>query len=346
MRLPKVNVFSAILPWEYWNTWLIYLPLWPFWLYYSWKNRSVYFFQKTNPGISFGGMAMQSKWEIYDLLPPETFPLSRYLNVEEKENFDFSTLPEFPFVVKPNEGLKGLGVKFINSNAELEAYFKKNDLNVIIQEKISLPLELGIFYARFPSCEKGFITGITQKKYMQVQGDGVLTVRELAMKNERIRRQLRFLEKSDPDLLNLIPLMDETISLLSIGSHTRGAEFIDVTTRYQEAIFPYIDDIATKIPGFYYGRFDILCEIEGSPLRIKQAKIIELNGAMSEPIHMYDPKNSLLYAWKEIHRHWKIMSQIAFQNRQVPYRKHRFWNGLKRIFQNLRLEKDLKNKMG
>ena len=39
--------------------------------------------------------------------------------------------------------------------------------------------------------------------------------------------------------------------------------------------------------------------------------IIELNGAGSEPTHMYDPKNSLFDAWREITRHWRILWKIS-----------------------------------
>jgi hypothetical protein len=31
---------------------------------------------------------------------------------------------------------------------------------------------------------------------------------------------------------------------------------------------------------------------------------------------MYDPKNSLLDAWREIMWHWKMLHQIAMQNKQ------------------------------
>ncbi len=39
--------------------------------------------------------------------------------------------------------------------------------------------------------------------------------------------------------------------------------------------------------------------------------IIELNGAGSEPTHIYDPKHSLFYAWGEIKRHWDILYTVS-----------------------------------
>ncbi len=46
----------------------------------------------------------------------------------------------------------------------------------------------------------------------------------------------------------------------------------------------------------------------------KNFHIIELNGAGSDPTHMYDPKHSLFFAWKEIIRHWFILFRISKQN--------------------------------
>jgi hypothetical protein len=58
---------------------------------------------------------------------------------------------------------------------------------------------------------------------------------------------------------------------------------------------------------------------------LKQGKnfsIIELNGAGSEPTHMYDPKHSIFFAWKEIIRHWNILARISRINHRLlkkPY---------------------------
>ena len=54
----------------------------------------------------------------------------------------------------------------------------------------------------------------------------------------------------------------------------------------------------------------------------KNFSIIELNVAGSEPTHMYDPKHSIFFAWKEIIRHWNILLKISMLNhkvKQIPY---------------------------
>ncbi|GAB3668670.1 hypothetical protein GCM10028791_43980 [Echinicola sediminis] len=42
--------------------------------------------------------------------------------------------------------------------------------------------------------------------------------------------------------------------------------------------------------------------------------IIELNGALSEPTHMYDPSHSYFFAVRELYKHHKRMLDIAIYN--------------------------------
>ncbi|MEJ2134583.1 MAG: hypothetical protein P8X86_04980 [Desulfofustis sp.] len=42
--------------------------------------------------------------------------------------------------------------------------------------------------------------------------------------------------------------------------------------------------------------------------------MIELNGLTSEATHIYDPQNSILYAWKTLIEQWSIAFEIAEAN--------------------------------
>ena len=42
--------------------------------------------------------------------------------------------------------------------------------------------------------------------------------------------------------------------------------------------------------------------------------MIELNGLTSEATHIYDPKNSIFYAWKTLIDQWSIAFDIAEAN--------------------------------
>ena len=43
---------------------------------------------------------------------------------------------------------------------------------------------------------------------------------------------------------------------------------------------------------------------------------MELNGVSSEPGHIYDPKNTLWSAYRDLARHWKIIADISIQQQR------------------------------
>ena len=67
-------IIHKLLHWEYWSMTFIYYPIFPIWLYYAIKAKSFFFFNAANPSIKNGGMAMESKKDIYDLIPKEYIP--------------------------------------------------------------------------------------------------------------------------------------------------------------------------------------------------------------------------------------------------------------------------------
>ena len=69
--------------WEYWPLWAIYYPLFPVWLYYSIKARSFFFFNAANPSMKNGGMAMESKMSIYNMIPQQYIPKTVFIAKDE-----------------------------------------------------------------------------------------------------------------------------------------------------------------------------------------------------------------------------------------------------------------------
>ena len=63
--------WHKIMHWEYWPFWVIYYPLFPVWLFFSLRARSFFFFNAANPTMENGGMAMESKNDIYEMIPQE-----------------------------------------------------------------------------------------------------------------------------------------------------------------------------------------------------------------------------------------------------------------------------------
>jgi hypothetical protein len=146
----------------------------------------------------------------------------------------------------------------------------------------------------------------------------------LLLKDRRYILQIRVLEKTYGHELNRVLEMGEEHLLVPYGNHSRGAKFIDVTDWKDEELRISIDRICRRIPGFYFGRLDVRYNTWEELKQGKNFSIVELNGAGSEPTHMYDPKHSLLFAWKEIIRHWNILFRISRINHRLlskPYMK-------------------------
>ena len=332
--------------WEYWSVYSIYLPLFPVWLYCAYKARTLLFFHGANPSIKYGGMAMESKKEIYDLIPENWIPKTVFVSSEISFNEILSELKSqtinFPIIVKPNIGLKGLGVVQVENVNELEDYQKNNDCDFLIQEKISYQNEVGIFYHRFPDEKKGKITGMVKKEFLSVKGNGRKTLRELVMENPRSAFQIKAIEKKMGSEMQKTVPENEEIILIPFGSHTRGAKFIDISSDVTEKLEQKIDEICTKVNGFYFGRLDVMFENLELLKAGKNLKIIEINGAKSEPTHMYDPKHSLFFAWKEITKHWKIMAEISRKNHEKGFPYLDIKEGFSALKNNLIIEKKLR----
>jgi glutathione synthase/RimK-type ligase-like ATP-grasp enzyme len=90
------------------------------------KNTSVFPWSKSIHKIWRNGNGKQK--EIYDLIPenwiPKTIFASSESNFKEVLNSLKSQKLEFPVIVKPNIGLKGLGVVEVKNADELENYQK------------------------------------------------------------------------------------------------------------------------------------------------------------------------------------------------------------------------------
>ena len=73
----------------------------------------------------------------------------------------------------------------IENEEQLAAYHALLPFTYVIQEMIMLPLELSIFYVRYPEEKKGKITGLIAKEYLHVKGDGKSTLKQLIEKHPK-----------------------------------------------------------------------------------------------------------------------------------------------------------------
>jgi hypothetical protein len=207
----------------------------------------------------------------------------------------------------------------------------------LLQEFVPYKNEAGIFYCHFPNESKGFISGIAAKEFLTVKGDGYSTVKELLQKEKRFILQLPSLKSLYKEKLDEVLQKDEERLLVPYGNLARGAKFTDAHYMINRTLTDTIDNICKQIPGFYFGRLDIRFNTWGELSKGKNFSIIELNGAGSEPTHIYDPAHTLFFAWKKIIRHWKILYKISKQNHRhlkLPYMK--FQKGMQMFSENNR----------
>ncbi|MDT0605437.1 D-alanine--D-alanine ligase [Croceitalea rosinachiae] len=332
--------------WEYWPLWAIYYPLFPIWVFFSIKARSFFFFNAANPKMKNGGMAMESKNEIYDMIPeahiPKTILIEKDTPASEITKRINANGIAYPFIVKPDIGMKAFGVDKIHNREELQDYIDRTPQDYLIQEFIPYANEVGIFYVRMPNEDRGKITGIVAKEFLSVIGDGKSTILQLIKQTPRSHMHLRTLSKKFGNQLNAVLEKNKEFILVPFGSHTRGAKFIDKTNKNNAHLERLIDAICIQMPEFYYGRLDVLYTDFEELSEGKNFKIIEINGAGGEATHIYDPKHSLFFAWKEITRHWNYLCKISMLNHKRGFPYLSFNDGRTMLKQNGVLEEELK----
>lgn len=306
--------------WEYWPYQVLYTPVYFQYLYYVVRTRSFFFFNASNPTIKNGGFFMESKKEIYDLIPQEYYPKTLLFKSKTELNKVLKGIEEneikFPLIAKPDIGLRGTAVKKINNINELEKYIENAKFNFLIQNLIPYESEIGLFYVKLPNKEKGILTGIVSKEFLILKGNGKNTVRELLEKDPRFELQIPALEKEFPLLIDTILEENKTVNLVPYGNHCRGTKFVDASHKITPKMIETFNDICSRIDGFHFGRMDIMYNSYADLEQGKNFQIVEINGAISEPTHIYDPKHSLFFGWKELTRHFHYMYLISKANKK------------------------------
>ena len=311
--------------WEFWPAWLFYIPvaLYYFWLAVRYRNLSLP--TAANPGMATGGFVGESKFEILDQLHAtspdsvaEAFLLDgwtttdRLLSIHRLCREHAVTLP---FILKPDVGQRGNGVRLIRSMRDALDYLVEVEAPVVLQRYASGRHEAGIFYFRFPGKARGQIFSITEKIFPTITGDGVRTVEELIGADSRAALIARTYLRRFAHRRSEILFAGEVLKLVETGNHAQGCIFRDGRRLRTNALERVIDNISRKVPGFYIGRYDIRYENEEDFKQGRNFQIVELNGASSEATNIYDARNSLISAYGTLFRQWKLVFAIGAANR-------------------------------
>jgi hypothetical protein len=290
------------------------LPLVFIWLWFALRARKLFFFTAVNPAIETGGAWGESKLDILKKIPASHLPLTVFIKKETSLKEVLSVLKKeglsYPLIAKPNVGERGFLVSKIHQESDLEKYLSENPVDFLIQEFVTLPLELAVMHHRFPGEGKGKVTSICIKETLKVTGDGRSSIRELMKSSPRARLQLPRFETVFPEILKGVPAAGEVLELEPIGNHCRGTMFLNGNEHIDEALTAAFDEVAFQMEGIHYGRFDMKCTSIEDIRSGRGFKIMEYNGVTAEPAHIYDPSYPVWKKYRDVYRHWKIIFQI------------------------------------
>jgi hypothetical protein len=342
------NFWHKLTHWEKWPFKVIYFPLTFVWAWYMLRSRSIWFFTPSNPTITFGGFEGEGKKEMYNQLPLHTFPKTIYI----QPSIPFANALEqintsgfvYPFVVKPENGMMGLLFRIIETEEQLKKYHVISPVEYIVQAFSDYPVEVSIFYYRYPTQKSGTVSGFIMKEYMQVKGDGITPLKNLIENHPKAKEKMEEMDAKHGANYETILPKDEIYFLSYAGNHNRGAKFINLYKEIDAPILALCDALSTEENKFYYGRFDIKCASIADLKAQKNFIILEYNGAGAEPNHIYDCGFTLLQAHKEIRKHWKALYHISKYNNQQGYTYWGTWKGWRYLKEAKKLLRLLKQK--
>ncbi|MBK8699137.1 MAG: ATP-grasp domain-containing protein [Saprospiraceae bacterium] len=287
-----------------------------YWLLSAWY-RSFTWYAAVNPAIPHGGMLDEHKSDIYPLLPAEFLPLTRkYIHDGQHLAFLEAHGFEFPVVIKPDIGLKGIGVDICDDVADLERYLEgKDNCAFIIQSYIDRAKEFSILYYRNLNGSKG-ISSFIEKKYPVVVGDGQRSLHQLIDGHNHSYLDKNKAKEAHRDR---VPTPGEKIVIHRIGNYARGSTFISLQHEADEALLQGIDVCMQDVRDIDFCRLDVKAE---NMEALKQGKytIIEVNGGKSEPLHIYDKNTGIFETFGIVHKHWMIYKGIVDYHLAKGYR--------------------------
>jgi len=310
--------------WEFWPPWVFYPPVvvWVIWL--GIRHRSLLLFTAANPAIPAGGFIAESKAQILCGLKPGPL-MARTKLIEDDDDaaereeavrkFRTEHGLTLPVVLKPDAGQRGSGVLVARTEEQLRDYLARTRCDVLVQEYVP-GKEFGVFYYRYPDEPHGCIFSITEKRMPVVTGDGTHTVEDLILLDTRAVTLAEMYLDLQAHQSTRVPEPGEPVELVELGTHCRGAIFLDGAWARGPGLERAIDELSRRYDGFYFGRYDIRTDSVDDLRAGRNFKVIELNGVTSEATHIYDPRTGLLGAYKTLFEQWRIAFEIGRRNRE------------------------------
>lgn len=336
---------------EFWPMWLMYIPVVLQWLCLAVRYRSVTLPLIANPAIPLSGMVGVAKSAVFAvagaearqwILPWVLFEITASdieLNCRAAEAAFTSIDLHYPIVGKPDIGCRGAGVKLLRNRDDLASFIAAfpPGAKVQLQQLSEWDAEAGVFYVRHPDAASGEITSLTLKYTPYVVGDGKHTLEELVTADPRAGSLLHLYARRHVANWHQVITAGTPYRLVFSASHCRGAVFRDGADLIDTRLTQCLDKIFADIPGFYYGRLDIKFRDVDSLRAGRDFMIIEINGASSESIHIWDRNATLRTALLTLLRQYRTLFRLGAANRRRGHRTP----GLLALIKAWRLEVNL-----
>jgi membrane protein DedA with SNARE-associated domain len=307
-----------------------YIPIGLQWLWLAARYRSLSLPTAANPHIEAGGLLGESKQACLDLAGPVARPwLAGFTgltrghgdlvlgDVEAAGTAMAKAGLSFPVVVKPDIGWRGFGVRRLDGPGDLATYLAAypEGARYLLQEYLPWAGEAAVFWLRRPGAAKGEIFSLTLRYYPFVVGDGHSTIRRLILACPRMRWKARELFDGNRDRLDQVPAVGESVRLAVVGSNRVAGLYIDGRRHATAALTERIEAICADIPEFHFGRFDLRFEDIDRLEAGEGFKIVEINGAGAEAVHIWDPEVSVLEGFRVLFEQQSLLFAIAAHNR-------------------------------
>ena len=321
----RVTAFTQrIWQWEFWPSWIFYAPVGVYYVWLGVRYRGFSLPAIANPGMTRSGLVGESKHETLCFLrtaaPAENAdgwlvaPDAVEARVAQLDRICAAHGVTHPFVLKPDIGQRGAGVRVIRHREAAVACLSAMRSAVLLQTYAPGPLEIGVFYYRFPHEVKGRIFAITQKVFPCITGDGRRTLAEIILTDPRARLIAGTYLKRFAARRSEVLAFGEKLQLVEAGNHAQGCIFLDGMNLNSPELEAAVDAISQRIPGFFIGRYD-LRYAHADELRAGRFRIVELNGSGAEATSIYDARNSLLAAYRTLFEQWRLVFAIGSANR-------------------------------
>lgn len=323
---------------EFRTAWWFHIPMFLIGVYWSILLRKANFFAAANPALENGGLYHYSKFAAQNHFPQVNLPATCLIHSNE----DIELILEkartqqilFPFIIKPDKGERGKGVKLVHTQEELENYLAEQPKEAyLIQEFIDKKQEYGVFFVKNPVTGEFSIPSLTKKISLQVIGDGVSTNSELIQNHPRASRYQSQIQLDDPDS---IPSLNKILKLSPMGNHCKGAVFLDYSAHLCAEMTTAFVKIFEPVEGINYGRLDVKVDDLKELSDPEKVIILEVNGANAEPIQMYSPEKSYREGLKTINTYFQYMANMAKLNLTGKNRKYNKRDTLRSLWQYLK----------